>query len=178
MKRIAVFGKPGGGKSTFSKELSTCTGIKVHSLDLIEYKKDGQQASAEEYLLAHEKLINSESWIIDGLGSMKSFWSRIEAADTLIFIDLPYAIHYWWVTKRLLTSLIKKPEGWPEGSSILKGTITSWKHLRLSPKFWTSDFFDKIIEKSSGKKVYRITKPKELKQFIEKQQKDRHKKTL
>lgn len=39
MKKIAVFGKPGSGKSTLSKNLASATGIKLHALDSILYKK-------------------------------------------------------------------------------------------------------------------------------------------
>jgi hypothetical protein len=81
---------------------------------------------------------------------------------TLIYIDLPYTVHYWWVTKRLLKSLFVKPEGWPEGSSVLKGTLTSWKYLRLSPKFWTPQLFEKIQAQSAGKVIYQITAVKQI----------------
>ncbi|WP_290517344.1 hypothetical protein [Alcanivorax sp.] len=41
MKKIAVFGKPGSGKSTLSKALALATGIQLHQLDSIVYKKMG-----------------------------------------------------------------------------------------------------------------------------------------
>lgn len=168
MKKIAVFGKPGGGKSTLSKKLSAVTGIKLYPLDLIEYQKNGERNSLDKYTAAHEKLINSESWIVEGLGTLDSFWSRVDAADTLIYVDLPYWIHYWWVTKRLLLSPVFKPEGWPDGSSVLKGTLASWKYLRLSPKFWTPDFYKKLQNVSENKRVYRIASIAELNKFAEK----------
>lgn len=49
MNKVAVFGKPGGGKSTLSGKLSSVTGIKLYPLDLIEYKKNGDRVSTEEY---------------------------------------------------------------------------------------------------------------------------------
>lgn len=36
MNRIVVFGKPGGGKSTLSKKLSTETNINLYALDIID----------------------------------------------------------------------------------------------------------------------------------------------
>jgi len=168
MKKISVFGKPGGGKSTLSKKLSVSTGIKVFPLDLIEYRQNGERVPKEEFLEAHEELITSESWIIDGLGTLGSFWSRVDAADTLIYVDLAYRVHYWWVIKRLLISLFVKPEGWPEGSSVLKGTVASWKYLRLSPYFWTSELFEKLQLRAKNKSIYRITSVKELNDFVEK----------
>jgi len=87
MNKVAVFGKPGSGKSTLSRKLATATGILLYSLD--------------------------------------SFWQRLEQADTLMYIDLPYRVSYWLVTKRLIKGLIVKPEGWPEGSSVFKGSLQS-----------------------------------------------------
>ena len=166
MNRVVVFGKPGGGKSTLSRKLSSATGIKLCALDLIEYKQNGERFSPEEYSKSHADLIASDNWIIEGLGSLDSFWSRVDAADALIYIDLPYYIHYWWITKRLLKSFIVKPEGWPEGSSVLKGTLASWKYLRLSPKFWTPELFEIIESRGKGKKIYRITSVKEINDFV------------
>lgn len=165
MNKVAVFGKPGGGKSTLSRKLSSETGIRLCALDLIEYKEDGERVSPEEYSKKHADLIGAGSWIIEGLGTLESFWLRIDAADTLIYVDLPYSVHYWWVTKRLLKSFFIKPEGWPDGSSVLKGTLMSWKYLRLSPKFWTPELFEKIQSRGKGKDIYRITSVKEINEF-------------
>lgn len=165
MNRMVVFGKPGGGKSTLSKKLSAATGIKLCPLDLIEYKTNGERVSPEEYSKSHADLIGIDSWIIEGLGTLESFWLRVDAADTLIYVDLPYSIHYWWVSKRLLKSLFVKPEGWPEGSSVLKGTLMSWKYLRLSPRFWTPELFEKIQSRGKGKDIYRIRTIKEINDF-------------
>ena len=77
---------------------------------------------------------------------MSSFNRRLEEADTLIYVDLPYFVTYWLVTKRFLKGLLVKPEGWPEGSSILKGTLESYKALKLCPKFWNDSFLQKLEE--------------------------------
>lgn len=67
--------------------------------------------------------------------------------------------------RRLLKSFFVKPEGWPEGSSVLKSTLASWKYLQLSPKFWTSELFEKIQSRGKGKDIYRITSVKEINNF-------------
>ena len=165
MNRVVIFGKPGGGKSTLAKKLSAETRIKLHALDLIEYNKHGTRVSSEDYSRKHAELISAENWIIDGLGTLESFWLRIDAADTLIYVDLPYSVHYWCVTKRLLKSIFVKPEGWPEGSSVLKGTLRGWKYLGLSPKFWNPELIEKIQSCSQGKAFYRIRSVKEINNF-------------
>ena len=84
----------------------------------------------------------------------------------LIYVELPYYVSYRLITKKLIKSLFVKPIGWPEGSSVLKGTVAGWKYLRLSPKFWTSELFEKIKSRAEGKDIYRITSVKELNGFV------------
>jgi len=166
MKKIVVFGKPGSGKSTLSKSLASATKIKLHALDLIEYKKNGDRVDRVIYDEQHEKILSSESWIIDGFGTIESFNKRLDEADTLIYIELPYVVSYWLVTKRLLKGLFVNPEGWPDGSSILKGTLESYKVLRLCPKFWNKSFMEKLEKASINKSLYVIRSVSELDSFV------------
>ncbi|WP_420554112.1 adenylate kinase [Neptuniibacter marinus] len=165
MKKIAVFGKPGSGKSTLSKALASATGIQLHQLDSILYKKNGELVDRNSFDEAHELILASDSWIIDGFGPISSFHQRLDAADTLIYVDLPYITSYWFVTKRLLKGLIVKPEGWPDGSSVLKGTIESYKVLRLCPKFWNEDFIARLEKLSDRKSLYIVKSVSELNNF-------------
>jgi len=165
MNKIFIFGKPGGGKSSLSNKLSAKTGINNYALDLVQYSSSGEPVSPEVFSRKHAELISLDNWVIDGFGTVESFWSTVEAADTLVYLDLPYPLHYWWVTKRLLRSFYLKPEGWPEGSSVLKGMLASWKHLRLSPKFWTSELFEKIQVIGKGKTIHRLSSVAQIKDF-------------
>ena len=168
MKKIAVFGKPGSGKSTLSKRLASATGLPLHPLDSIVYKKNGDLVERELYDRAHDSILCSDRWIIDGFGPIASFHQRLEVADTLIYIELPYRASYWFVTKRLLKGLLVNPEGWPEGCSVLKGSWQSYKTLKLCPKFWNDDFMKKLEEISGEKSLYVIRSISELNSFVEK----------
>lgn len=162
MKKIAVFGKPGSGKSTMSKRLASVTGIPLHPLDSIVYQKNGDLVDRQAFDEAHDRLLSNDSWIIEGFGPMGPFNQRLAAADTLVYIDLPYVVSYWLVTKRLLKGLFVTPEGWPEGSSILKGSLASYKTLRLCPQFWNDDFRQKLEQYSANKSLYVIRSLSEL----------------
>lgn len=170
MKKVAVFGKPANGKSTLSKRLASATGIKLYALDSILYEQNGQEIDRESYEEAHENIISSEEWIIEGFGpinSLNSFHRCLEEADTLIYIELPYLVTYWLVTKRFIKGLVKKPEGWPDGSSILKGTLNSYRVLKLCPRFWNNGFLQKLEKLSANKTLYVIRSISELNNFIE-----------
>ena len=45
MKRVAVFGNAGGGKSTLAKRLSEMTKLPLHPIDLIQYRPGGGAAA-------------------------------------------------------------------------------------------------------------------------------------
>lgn len=168
MKKIVVFGKPGSGKSTLSKNLASATGIQLYALDSIEFKKNGDRVSRVIFDKAHENILSSDSWIIDGFGPIESFNQRLDVADTLVYIELPYIVSYWLVTKRFLKGLFIKPEGWPDGCSIFKGTLQSYKVLRLCPKFWTDRFMLKLEKISTNKSLHVIRSVAELNRFVDK----------
>ena len=168
MKKIVIFGKPGSGKSTLGKSLASATGIQLHPLDSIAYKKSGDLVDRKTYDREHRNILSSDSWIIDGFGPIESFNKRLDVGDTLIYIDLPYVVSYWLVTKRLLKGLFVKPEGWPDGSSILKGTLESYKVLKLCPKFWNNKLRQNLEKISINKSLYVIRSVSELNAFIDK----------
>lgn len=168
MKRVAVFGKPGSGKSTLSKRLAATTGLPFHPLDAILYQPSGEQIDRETFDTLHQEILNQEHWIIDGFGPLGLFFQRLEQADTLVYIDLPYVTSYWLVTKRLLQSLIKKPEGWPEGSSVLSGTLNSYRTLKRCPQFWNDDFLAKLETISQNKRCVILRSVTDINQFLNK----------
>ena len=81
MKRVAVFGNTGGGKSTLAMRLAEVTGLPLYPLDLIQFKPGGGQVPHEQYLKEHSDILARERWIIEGYGDAKSAWERF-AADT------------------------------------------------------------------------------------------------
>lgn len=166
MNKIAVFGKPGSGKSTVSKALAVATGIELYQLDSIVYQPNGELVEREVFEKIHGEILQVENWIVDGLGPISSFYKRLEAADTLVYIDLPYLVSYWFVTKRLLKSFFVKPEGWPEGCSVLKGSLESYRILKLCPKFWNAEFLARIQAMPSVKEVYVIKTVAQLNSFV------------
>lgn len=166
MKKVAIFGKPGSGKSTLSKKLSQSTEITLYSMDSIEFKPSGERVASQDYEIAHAKILHSDSWIMDGFGPIGEFNKRLEIADTLIYIDLPYVVSYWLVTKRLIKGLFIKPEGWPEGCSVLKGSLQSYKVLKMCPKFWNEKFTQKLANDFPHKTVHVIRSVKGLNHFL------------
>jgi adenylate kinase family enzyme len=167
MKRVAIFGNAGGGKSTLARALAASTGLPLHVLDELQFRPGGVAVPHEEYLRAHAALMNRDEWIIDGFGCIKTVWERLDAADTLVHVDLPLAAHAWWVTKRLVKGLFVAPEGWPERSPIIRSSISSYRvlwpcHSHLTPKYRSY-----VTEVAQRKRVFHLRSRRELRRFLQ-----------
>ena len=140
MKKVAVFGNAGGGKSALARRLAELTRIPLYVVDMMQFRAGGIAVPHDEYVKAHAEVLRRDAWIIDGFGGAKPAWERFAVADTLVYIDLPLSTHFLWVTKRLLKGLFGTPSGWPEGSPVLSSTISSYRvlwpcHRHLTPKY-------------------------------------------
>ena len=74
MKRVAVFGNAGGGKSTLARHLADMTGLPLYVIDLMQFREGGAKVPQEEFLQAHSDLLQRDEWIIDGYGTTALAW--------------------------------------------------------------------------------------------------------
>ena len=166
MKRVAVFGNTGGGKSTLARNLGELTRLPLYPLDLIQYRAGGDKVPHEEYLKAHADLLREDEWIIDGFGCVASAWERFSRADTLVYVDLPLVAHHWWVTKRLIKGLFGNPEGWPENSPLWRSTMNCYRVIGLHHRRLTPRYRQLVAEVASSKRVHHLRSAAEMTAFL------------
>ena len=88
MKRVIVIGCPGSGKSTVSRALHNKTGIPLYHLDMMYWNADKTTVEKSVFLERLFAVLEKDEWIIDGnYGSTMEL--RMEACDTVIFLDYP-----------------------------------------------------------------------------------------
>jgi adenylate kinase family enzyme len=173
MRKVAVFGNAGAGKSTLARRLAELTGLPLYPLDIIQFRgcyrpdeKDGGKLTHEEYLKIHADLLSRDRWIIDGYGSIESMWERFDVADTLVYIDLPLLTHYRWVTARLVKGLFRNPEGWPENSPVWSSTLDSYRVVWRCHRGLTPKYRQLVADASTSKRVHHLKSPAEMKAFL------------
>ncbi len=88
MKRVAVVGSGGAGKSTFARELGRRTGIPVIHLDQHYWKPGWIATPPDEWRMAQSDLVAGDAWIVDG-NYGGTFDVRFARADTVIVLALP-----------------------------------------------------------------------------------------
>lgn len=173
VRRVAIFGNAGGGKSTLARRLAALTGLPLHVVDKMQWR-DGDAAPIphEDYLRAHTALIAQDAWIIDGFGTTETAWERFARADTLIHIDLPLAVHAWWVTKRLLSGLFVAPKGWPQGSPLWRSSLASYRVLGGCHRELTPRYRELVRENAAAKRVHHLRSRLAIAAFLEAMQRE------
>jgi len=166
MKRVAVFGNAGGGKSTLARRLADLTRLPLHTVDMIQFKAGGEAVPGDEYLKIHADLIHRDKWIIEGFGCVASAWERFSAADTLIYVDLPLLIHYRWVTKRFIKGLFASPKGWPENSPLWSSTLSSYRVIPRCHRYLTPRYRQLVVDAAASKRVHHLRSPAEIQFFL------------
>ncbi|MBT6138902.1 MAG: flagellar protein FlaR [Rhodospirillaceae bacterium] len=163
MTRVIIIGNAGGGKSTLSRRLAELTGLPYHSLDALMWAPGWVQHP--DYGRRHQELISNERWIIDGFGTWETVLSRLDAADTVVHVDLPFWRHVWWATKRHIKVYLGDPPPAPEGCDY-RGAF--WHLLTIMwrlHRVWRTELLAALAERDRLK-IYHLRSPGDFERFL------------
>lgn len=164
MDKVMVVGSSGSGKSTFSRQLSKILKIPVYHLDMYFWKPNWNMMDYDEQSKIHGQLIQKNKWIIDGNYSAL-IDERINAADTIVFIDLPRAVCFYRVFKRYLDNKGKTRIDMREGCNE-RLTFTFLKYIWRYPIDKKPKVLGKINKESHHKKVFILNSQKKIRNFL------------
>jgi adenylate kinase family enzyme len=115
MRRVVVFGTTGSGKSWLAERLAARHGLRVIDLDKLYWGRDWVPAPLELFRHRVENEIRDGDWIVVGnYGQVRDLTWR--AADTLIWLDLPFALVMWRLLRRTIGRVMSKEELWGSGN--------------------------------------------------------------
>jgi adenylate kinase family enzyme len=99
MKKIAIVGSPGAGKTTLAKELGPKLKISVFHMDRIFWQYDWKERPRDTRIDIIENLVQEKQWIIDGT-YLNTSELHLETADTIIFLGISPLLCLWRIIKR------------------------------------------------------------------------------
>ncbi len=163
MKRVAVIGPPGAGKTTFARRLAEQTGLPLIYLDAHFWNPGWVPTPRDEWRARHADLLAQDEWIIDGV-YMNTLAERVAAADTVIFLDVPRLRCLWRVLKRMVSSRgMVRPD-------MAEGCLEKWDAEFLA-YVWTFPRKRRprvlaALEDRPDKQIFRMTRAQELESFL------------
>ncbi|MEK6283901.1 MAG: DNA topology modulation protein [Acidobacteriota bacterium] len=164
MRKVLVIGSGGAGKSTFARRLGELLELEVIHLDSIYWSAGWVEMPKAEWQRAVEELLHRSAWIMDGNYS-GTLALRVEACDTVIFLDMSRLLCLWHVLKRAVLYRDARrpdiPEGCPER--------LNWEFIRWIWRYpeRTRPKIIELLEKSGrNKHVIRLRSRAEVKRFL------------
>ncbi|MFA9559485.1 AAA family ATPase [Evansella sp. AB-rgal1] len=109
-KKVHIIGSVGSGKTTLAKELSSKLTIPHYELDNVIWIRDTSgeirrtEQEREEYL---NSIIQSESWIMEGVHSEEWVSNSFQRADLIIFLDTKYSTRTYRIIQRFIKQKLR-----------------------------------------------------------------------
>jgi adenylate kinase family enzyme len=101
MRRVIILGRGGSGKSTLAVRLGAIAGLPVVELDKLFWRPGLAATPRDQWIEVQQSLVHDDRWIMDGdLGPYDAAEPRLQAADTIIFLDFSLVRCAWRVIRR------------------------------------------------------------------------------
>jgi adenylate kinase family enzyme len=101
MRRVVILGCGASGKSTLAVRLGELTGLRVVELDKIFWRPGLVATPRDQWIKIQRVLIGENGWILDGdLGPGDAVEVRLQAADTIVFLDFSVVRCAWRALRR------------------------------------------------------------------------------
>ena len=166
MNRVMVIGNAGGGKSTLSRAVCAVKGLPYFSIDQILWQPNWRRTPDHEFERRHNEMLSHRYWVIDGYGPMTSVQARLSACDTVIFIDHPLHVHFWWAAKRQLKSIFVGRSDGPDGCPMSRVTFRVFQMIWVLHWQTRPLLIGKIYSQANRVKIIHIQSPSELNSFV------------
>ena len=114
MEKIVIIGSSGASKTTLARELGSILKIRVYHMDRFFWQRGWKEKTRDTRIDILQGLVREKRWIIEGT-YLSSSEPRLEAADTIIFLDFSPLLCLYRIIKRHRVSHGRPRRDIPEG---------------------------------------------------------------
>ena len=113
MRRVCLIASASGsGKTTTGRAVANRLGVPFYELDALHHGPNWKPATREELLARVEPIVASDAWVIDGTYRGKIGDVVPEAADLVVWLDLPMRTWLPRLLRRTARRVLRKEELW------------------------------------------------------------------
>lgn len=116
MRRIAVIGTSGSGKTTVAGRLAESLGVPHVELDALHHGPNWAEPELEDFRALVSKATAGDGWVADGNYMRKLGNLVLERADTIVWLDLPLRTSLRRLWHRTTTRIREDVELWSGGN--------------------------------------------------------------
>lgn len=124
-RRITVKGTSGAGKSTFPADLASRLGIIYIQLDALYHGPNWSEPTIEEFRARMRAVMDAApgGWVIDGNYDSRLGDTVLHAADTIVWLGLPFWLKIRRLWSRTMRRMRDNIELWNGNRKILRGAF-------------------------------------------------------
>ena len=174
MKKIAIIGPKGSGKTTLAHHLCSIVNVEIIHADAILGQSEKSVTTESQGKKCLESYLQQPAWIIEGDGDPTNpnfiYERRFAAADTIIWLDLPQNVCVWRLLKRVFypQGIFRKfaLSNYPiniQEYGVLQGLVRTWNYMKQE----RSLVREKIDQCCGDKRVFILRSPSEVKDFLD-----------
>lgn len=139
MRRVAVIASASGnGKTTVGRALADALGVPFHELDALHWGPNWAEPGLEEFRARVAPLVSLDAWVVDGSYTGKLGTLVLDAADTVVWLDLPLRVWLPRLVRRTIRRWRRREELWNGNREHLWGAF--WGRDALVPYALRSHF--------------------------------------
>jgi adenylate kinase family enzyme len=124
VRRVAVIASASGnGKTTLGRALAAQLGVPFVEIDALVHGPDWAETPDAELRALVEPVVRSDGWVIDGTYERKLGALVLDAADTIVWLDLPMRVWLPRLLRRTGRRLTGRERLWNDNRETLRGAF-------------------------------------------------------
>lgn len=172
VRRVAVWGAPGSGKTTLARRLAERLGVQHVELDALHWGPGWTPVDTPSFRAQVAAASDAEGWVIDGEYLSKAADLVCARADVLVWLDYPLPLLFWRLVRRTVQRVWRREELWNGNREDLRGAFLSRDSLvvyllrterakRRRREALAAEFAAGSLRAAGGLRVVRLRGPRE-----------------